>query len=89
MRQIQWDALGKQKEEEGNNWMSTTKQEFEMLYVEYIWQNGRNDDKEIWIRTRKRQRQNMEKMMRVESLLTLHNILINWEEEECIEVYMH
>jgi hypothetical protein len=48
------DALRQQKKEEGNNWMSTTKQELERLGTDDICETGRNNDKKIWIRTRKK-----------------------------------
>lgn len=38
----------------GNNWMSTTKQELERLGMEDICEYGGNNDKKIWLRTRKK-----------------------------------
>jgi 23S rRNA maturation-related 3'-5' exoribonuclease YhaM len=46
------DTLGQEKRR-GNNWMNRIKHELERLGMGEIWNNGRNNDKEVRIRIRK------------------------------------
>jgi hypothetical protein len=66
------------KEGGGDNWMNRIRHELESLGMGDIWENGRNNDKNVWVRISKRcdvERQNMEvNNERERSSLTLYNI---------------
>jgi predicted transcriptional regulator len=60
------------QQERGNNWMSRITQKLERLGMGDIWKNGRNNNKEVWVRTRGRYVAIKGKILRLQSEREVH-----------------